>query len=101
MIANFLIWRTSEGQYRIALPAGLDEALLQRLQLFKLHANVEIESLAESLSLFGVTDTYLEQNPESPVELPRSPSAKWRPTPVHRHRLARTTRPMAGDQPPR
>lgn len=73
MIANFLIWRTSEGQYRIALPAGLDEAVLQRLQMFKMRANVEIESLAESLSLFGVTDTYLEQNPESPVELPQSP----------------------------
>lgn len=81
MIANFLVWRTSGNQYRIALPSGLDEAVLQRLQLFKLRCNVEIESLAESFSLFGVTGSYPEDNPESPVELPRSPLSKMETDP--------------------
>lgn len=76
MIANFLVWRSSENQYRIVLPSGLDEAVLQRLQLFKLRADVEIESLSESFSLFGITESYLEENPESLVELPRSPLSK-------------------------
>ena len=76
MIANFLIWRTVEGSYRIALPSGLDQAVLQRLQLFKLRADVEIESLADKISLFGVTPSCLEENPRSPVELPQFPLGK-------------------------
>ena len=81
MIANFLVWRRSENQYRIVLPSGLDEAVLQRLQLFKLRSDVEIESLAESFSLFGVTGPYLEENPEFPVELPGSPLSKMETDP--------------------
>lgn len=76
MIANFLVWRTAESQYRIALPAGLAQAVSQRLQLFKLRSNVEIESLAESVSLFGVTGSYPEENPEAPVQLPQPPLGK-------------------------
>lgn len=76
MIANFLIWRTGEGPYRIALPAGLAPTVSQRLQMFKLRADVEIEPLAESISLFGATESYSEENPASPVELPSSPLGK-------------------------
>ena len=48
----------------------------QRLQLFKLRSNVEIESLAESVSLLGVTGSYPEENPEAPIQLPQSPLGK-------------------------
>lgn len=76
MIANFLVWRAAENQYRIALPSDLAQAVSQRLQMFKLRADVEIESFAESLALFGVTESHSEDGPASPVELPQSPLGK-------------------------
>ena len=75
-IANFLVWRTGDNQCLIALPSGLDQAVSQRLQLFKMRSDVEIESLTESLALFGVTESYLEQNPDAPIELPKTPLSK-------------------------
>lgn len=76
MIANFLLWRTADSQYRIALPSGLGQAVSQRLQLFKLRSDVEIESLGESFALFGVTESYPVGHPEAPVQLPRPPLGK-------------------------
>ena len=76
MIANFLIWRTTEGAYRITLPSGLAQAVSQRLQLFKLRADVEIESREESTALFGVAAPVPEGNAAGPTEWPQSPLGK-------------------------
>ncbi len=81
MIANFLVWRTRGGPYRIALPADLGEAVIQRLRMFQLRSDVKIESLADSYTLFGVTGPYLEKHPEFPVELPRSPLSQMETNP--------------------
>ena len=76
MIANFLIWRTSEKHYRIALPLGPDAPMLQRLQMFKLRSAVELESLTDSLSLFGITEADEAKDAGLPFELPQSPLGK-------------------------
>ena len=71
MIANFLIWRMNRGQYRMVLPSGLAEPVLQRLQMFKLRSHVEITSLTDTLALFGITEAL-----ELPAALPQSPLGK-------------------------
>ena len=76
MIANFLIWYSVGGQFRIALPSGLEQALSRRLQLFKLRADIKIESLAETLALFGVTDACPGDRPACLASLPPSPLGK-------------------------
>lgn len=72
-IANFLIWRTGAGQYRIVVPRELAAPLLQRLQMFRLRARIELEDLSDRLALHG-----LLPGTEAPasIDLPSAPLGK-------------------------
>ena len=72
-VANFLIWRTGAGQYRIVVPRELAAPLLQRLQMFRLRARVELEDLSGLLALHGLLPG--AATPVS-VDLPPAPLGK-------------------------
>ncbi len=67
MIANFLIWRALDDSFRILLPPGMETHVSNRLRMFQLRADIEIESLAESLLLSGVEESHIGESPDLPT----------------------------------
>ena len=69
MIANFLIWKTSKESCQMLVPEGPHKLMLQRLQMFKMRSNVEINDTGEHFIRLGI----MGDGCRLPFNLPKKP----------------------------
>ena len=70
VLADFLIWRTAAGGYRLLLPRERCAPVARRLQLFRLRAAVEIEDASGAHAFLAMFDPTAGEPPEPPPEEP-------------------------------
>ncbi|MDE1951907.1 MAG: folate-binding protein YgfZ [Betaproteobacteria bacterium] len=72
MLADFLLWRETDGAIAMLLDATLAEATLKRLRMFILRLQCKLDDVTPERALFGL----LLPQGESPAGLP-CPAAAW------------------------
>ena len=70
MLANFLIWKTGAEACQILVPKGPHAAMLQRLQMFKMRSDVELQDTGEHFTRLGV----MGDGCKFPFDLPKRPN---------------------------
>lgn len=66
VLADFLIWRTAAGGYRLLLPRERCAPVARRLQLFRLRAAVEIEDASDARAFLAMFDPAAGEPPAPP-----------------------------------
>ena len=66
VLADFLIWRTAAGGYRLLLPRERCAPVARRLQLFRLRAAVKIEDASDAHTFLAMFDPSAGEPPEPP-----------------------------------
>lgn len=70
VLADFLLWRTAAGGYRLLLPRERCAPVARRLQLFRLRAAVEIEDASEACAFLAMFEPTAGDPPVPPPSEP-------------------------------